>query len=192
MKKNRVVLFASGNGSNAIRLMDYFLNHPTIEIASLITNNKECGAVEVASKLAIHHEFFSNDKISKGVDLLSYLEQTNADYLVLVGFLRKIPSLIIDSFSNRIINLHPSLLPRYGGKGMFGDNVHKAVLENKEEETGITIHKVNSDFDKGERIAQFFVKINTTDNLDDIRAKIKSLEYNYLPCTIEQFILNAK
>lgn len=191
MKKHRLALFASGKGSNAIRMMDYFYNHSFVEISELVSNSKECGALKLAEELGVSCKIFSNNTISQGDQLLSYLKEKKIDYIILVGFLRKIPPIIIDSFENKIINLHPSLLPKYGGKGMFGDNVHKAVLENKEKETGITIHLVDSDFDKGHRIAQFFTKIDTSDKLDDIKIKIKKLEHNFLPCTVEQFIINA-
>ena len=187
--KKKMAIFASGAGSNATKLMSYFSNHPGIEVALLVTNNAECGAIKSADALGITSSLVNNVDFIEGETVLEKLKANSIDYIVLAGFLRKIPSFIISHYENKIINLHPSLLPKYGGKGMYGDHVHKKVKENADKETGITVHLVDEVYDSGQKIAQFFTSVLPNDNVDQIRSKIKKLEYHYFPPTVEQFIL---
>tara|TARA_B110000285_G_scaffold99174_1_gene112987 strand:+ start:1482 stop:2060 length:579 start_codon:yes stop_codon:yes gene_type:complete len=189
MNKKRVAIFASGTGSNAINLIGYFKEHKAIEIGFILSNKKDALVLESAKKLDVQTLFFSNSEVSKGHFLIELCKTHHIDYVVLAGYLRLIPEGFIDVFSEKIINLHPSLLPNYGGKGMYGSNVHKAVIENREKESGISIHYVNQKFDEGRIIAQFKCPIYSTDTVKDLEDKIRSLEQSYLPVVVEKTIM---
>jgi len=188
MKKTRIGIFASGTGSNAMNLIKYFKNHASIEVAFVLTNKKSAPIVESAQKEGVEVIICTNEDVSKSEFLIEICENKNTDWIVLAGYLRLIPEDFIHQYENKIINLHPSLLPKYGGKGMFGGNVHKAVIENKESISGITIHMVNSEFDKGRIIAQFTCTLKEDDNAFDLSKKIAYLEHSYLPTVIENTI----
>lgn len=190
MSKKRIAIFASGTGSNAINLINYFSQHTSIEVAFVLSNKEDAKVLDSAGNLEIETIYMSNDEVSKGDVLASLCDEYEIDWIVLAGYLRLIPVEFIQSFENRILNLHPSLLPNYGGKGMFGRNVHTAVLENKETESGITIHFVNKEFDKGRIIAQFRCAISETDNIENLEGKIRYLEQSFLPVVVEKTILN--
>ncbi|MCO4814463.1 MAG: phosphoribosylglycinamide formyltransferase [Flavobacteriales bacterium] len=189
MKKKRLAIFASGTGSNAINLIEYFTGHESIEIGFVLSNKKDAPVLESANELGAKTLYFSNHEVSQGELLIELCEKHQIDYIVLAGYLRLIPGDFIEVFSEGIINLHPSLLPNYGGKGMYGRNVHNAVLENKEKESGITIHFVNQKFDEGRIIAQFRCPISSTDKLQNLEEKIKILEQSYLPVVVEKTIM---
>ena len=159
MKK--VVIFASGSGSNAENIVLYFKNNIQVNVVAVFTNNLHAKVLEKAKHHQVPTEVFDKTELSDGT-VLSKLNKTKPDLIVLAGFLLKFPESIIEAFPNKIINIHPALLPKYGGKGMYGMNVHKAVLENKDEETGITIHYVDKNYDEGEFIFQknIFTKSN--------------------------------
>lgn len=188
MLKKRIAIFASGTGSNAINLIRYFEKSNSIEVGFVLSNKSNAPIVDSATELGIPVKCFTNEEVSNGDFLTDLCISENIDWVILAGYLRLIPPALIEKFSDRIINLHPSLLPKYGGKGMFGSNVHKAVLENKEVETGITVHFVNQEFDKGQIIAQFHCKLNPSDTLSSVQKKIQFLEHNYLPVVIENTI----
>ena len=163
MNKTRIAVFASGTGSNAINLIRYFNNHPTIEIGFVLSNKSDAPILNSAKDLgitAIHHP---NGEVANGDFLVQLCQSHQINWIMLAGYLRLIPGQLIQQFENKIINLHPSLLPKYGGKGMHGGHVHEAVIENKEVESGITIHFVNEEFDKGKILAQFRCSINSND-----------------------------
>ena len=185
-----VAIFGSGNGSNAENIYNYFLNSSDVKIVFFCTNNKNAFIVNRAEKLGVPIIFTNKDHLGKISGIQKELKNYNVDYIVLAGFLLKIPSNIISLYPKKIINIHPSLLPKYGGKGMYGLNVHAAVLKNKELESGITIHFVNEYYDEGEIILQkkcFIYKEETINSLDK---KIRFLELSFFPKTIEKIIFS--
>lgn len=189
MKKQQIAIFASGTGSNALNLIQSYRTHSEIEVAVVVCNNSNAEVIESAQKEGVKTLLISNENANDSIFLLKEMQEHQIDWIVLAGYLRKIPVEFIQYFEEKIINLHPSLLPKFGGKGMYGANVHKAILEAKESETGITIHFVNEKFDEGRIIAQFRCKVDCSDELVDIQKKISRLEQNYLPIVIERTIL---
>lgn len=182
-------IFASGKGSNAKQIIKYFNQRSTsIKIACLVCNRPDAGVLKVAESYTLPFQLFNNEEIADGTKLLQYLKQKKVEWIVLAGFLRKIPSSLIQAYPDRIINLHPSLLPKYGGKGMYGSRVHKAVLKNKDSKSGISIHLVNEEFDQGKLLAQFSCKLQEEDNLETLQHKIQELEHHYFPRVIEAHI----
>jgi len=184
----RVVIFASGSGSNAENIINYFQNSEKIGIVKVYCNKKEAGVFNRCKRLKKDCEWFSREDFSQKNTLLNKLEQ-EADFIILAGFLWKIPEPIVKAFPNKIINIHPALLPKYGGKGMYGMHVHEAVKNNCDKETGITIHFVNERYDEGAIIFQAKTSLKITDSSKDIAQKIHDLEYEYFPKTIEKTIL---
>lgn len=183
MNEKKIILFASGGGTNAEKIMEYLVGNTKIHITKVICNNPKAGVIEIASKFGVPTQLITNEEASNAAILNSFCK--NTDLIVLAGYLRKIPKEFIQQFRDKIINLHPSLLPNYGGKGMYGAHVHKAVLENKEIETGITIHYVNENFDEGRIIAQFRTQLTKEDDLQSVQQKIQFLEHNYFPVVVE-------
>lgn len=192
MKTERLVILSSGSGSNAERVARHFESNNAIDVVAVYTNNSKAGVIKRAEKLDVPSIVFSNEDFVSEEKVLNQLESDKADYIVLAGFLKKIPDAIVSRYSDRIINIHPSLLPKYGGKGMYGSNVHKAVIEAREKESGITIHLVNEDYDKGEILKQFQVKIEQGETTHSLEEKIKQLEHQHFATTIETYILNQK
>ncbi|NDP28293.1 MAG: phosphoribosylglycinamide formyltransferase [Flavobacterium sp.] len=188
MKK--IVIFASGSGTNAENIIKYFQTKEVGTVVAVFTNNSNAKVLERAKKHQVPTEIFSKEELfeSKVIQKLNLIQP---DLIVLAGFLLKLPKSIIESFPNTIINIHPALLPKFGGKGMYGMNVHKAVVENKENETGITIHYVNENYDEGNVIFQKRVKLLSTDSPETVAEKIHELEQKYFPSVIEE-ILNLK
>lgn len=185
MKK--IVLFASGNGSNAENIMAYFDMSNAVSVVGVFSNNSEAKVIERAKKFKVPIFIFNKMELSDDT-VLSQLMQLQPDLIVLAGFLLKFPIHIINEFPNKVINIHPALLPNYGGKGMYGIHVHQAVLENKEKETGITVHYVNEHFDEGEFIFQANVKIENCTTAEEIAQKIHELEMEHFPKVIESFL----
>ncbi|HEY0667470.1 MAG TPA: phosphoribosylglycinamide formyltransferase [Sphingobacteriaceae bacterium] len=190
--KKRIAIFASGSGSNAQKIMEHFKNHHDAEIAIVLTNNPDAYVLQRADNFEIpthvfgRHEFYDTDHI------VNMLKNLNTDLIVLAGFLWLIPENLLKAFPNKIINIHPALLPKYGGKGMYGDRVHKTILSNKEEESGITIHFVNEHFDEGEIIHQSRFRIEKTDDLEMIKFKGQQLEHLHYPRVVEQLLKKMK
>lgn len=189
MQKQRIAIFASGAGSNALNLIRFFENHTSIEVAFVLSNKADAPIVNSARELGTETLTLTNAEVANGKLLLDACHKRKADWIILAGYLRLIPSDFIHAYENRIINLHPSLLPKYGGKGMHGRHVHLAVLANKEKESGITIHFVNEEFDKGRIIAQFHCSIEENEAVEDLEKKIRYLEQNYLPTVIQNTLL---
>ena len=189
--KHRIAILASGDGTNAQNIIEYFADHQQIEVALVGTNKPQAGVLQRARKLEVETLIFDRASMSDTDGLLAELQSRNIDYLVLAGFLLKIPSHLIEAFPERMINIHPALLPKYGGKGMYGMHVHRAVKENSESETGITIHLVNEHYDQGAILFQAKVALTDDDSPDDIAAKIHELEYQHYPKVIEQVIYNT-
>ena len=182
---NNIAILASGSGTNAEAIAKYLANHPTLCVSLIATNKAGAFVLERAKKLGIKSIVFNKERLTGGA-FSRELKSNNIDYIVLAGFLLKIPQNLIDAYPQKIINIHPALLPNYGGKGMYGVRVHQAVIENKERESGITIHYVNENFDKGEIIFQAKWNILNTDSSDDLAAKIHNLEHEHFPKTIER------
>ena len=192
MKKNvkKIILFASGNGSNVENIIKYFQNSVEVKVILVAGNNKNAYVFKRAEFYGIKTLIF--DRIFFNTGLFKTIKEYEPDLIVLAGFLWKIPPLWTSNFSKQILNIHPSLLPKYGGKGMFGINIHKAVKINQEKETGITVHLVNEDYDKGEIIFQKRIKIPTNFKVEDIILKVQELEKKYFPKIIEDYLLNEK
>ena len=189
MSKIRIALFASGTGSNAINLIRFFENHPTVEVGFVLSNKHDAPILESSKALGVNSMYYDNNKVADGVFLTSLCKDNKIDWVILVGYLRLIPANLISAYSDKMINLHPSLLPNYGGKGMFGSHVHKAVIANKEKESGITIHFVSPEFDKGRIIAQLHCALSPRDGVSELEQKIRYLEQSYLPTVVQNTIL---
>jgi len=186
----KIAILASGSGSNAENIIQYFLKDKNVEITYVLSNKKDAFVLERAKKLGVKSQVFSNKDIKEENGLLNLLK-AEADFIVLAGFLLKVPENIINTFPNKIINIHPALLPKYGGKGMYGMHVHRAVKENNEKETGITIHYVNENYDEGAIIFQATTRLTEKDTPETIADKIHLLEQEHFPRVIEEVILKA-
>ncbi len=189
MNKN-IAIFTSGSGSNAENIINYFKNNQETQFPIIISNKSEAYIHQRAKKLNIKSITLDKSILKNGQELLKQLREYDIDVIILAGYLLKIPSEVVEAFPNKIVNIHPALLPKYGGKGMYGDNVHKAVKEMNEKETGITIHYVNENYDKGNIIFQAKCKILPTDSYQEIAQKVHQLEYQYFPKIIEKIWFN--
>lgn len=184
-----LAIFASGEGTNAENLFRYFANDSRVKIKLVITNNAQAGVVAKAENYKKTVQIVSKASLeSYSKQLIEFLQVEKIDLIVLAGFLLKLPQDFVTAFPNKIINLHPSLLPKYGGKGMYGRFVHEAVLQNKEKQTGISIHFVNEEYDKGEVILQASCLIEENETVTSLAKKIQQLEFEYLPKAIEKFL----
>lgn len=190
--KKRIAIFASGSGSNAQKIMEHFKKHQDAEVVIVLTNNPEAYVLQRADNFEIPSHIFDKYEFYKTEDVVRLLKNLQIDLIVLAGFLWLIPQNLIQAFPNKIINIHPALLPKYGGKGMYGDRVHKAVLEAGDEESGITIHYVNEDFDEGEIIHQSRFRIDEGDDLEMIKFKGQQLEHLHYPKVVEQILKKIK
>ena len=184
----RIAIFASGSGSNAENLALYFKNNPDIEIAAIYTNNAEAGVIGRASRLGIPSFIYSNNDFKEALPIVTHLLSLSIDAIVLAGFLRLISPVFIQTYKDKIVNIHPALLPKYGGKGMYGMHVHREVIKNNETESGITIHLVNEKYDEGTTLYQAKCDIETFDTPEVLAKKIHELEYKYFPIVIENWI----
>lgn len=187
-EKCKIAILASGSGTNAENISKYFSNKELFDIALIASNSKKAYVLERAKKLDIKSHLFSKMELENG-DFEEVLIYHKIDFIVLAGFLLKVPESIINKFENRIINIHPALLPKFGGRGMYGDNVHKAVKLSASKETGISIHLVNKEYDKGRIIFQAKTQLKAEDDIGDIAQKVHKLEYKFFPKIIENYIL---
>jgi len=186
----RIVIFASGRGSNAAAICAYFHAYDHIQVAGIFTNKVDAGVIEVATKFRVPHFIFNREEWrSPDFKISNYISE-KVDLIVLAGFLWQVPVSFLENHSAPVINIHPSLLPKYGGKGMFGMHVHEAVKAAGENETGITIHKVTAKYDEGPVLFQAKCSIDPNDEVDTIRKKVQGLEYIHFPKVIE-FLLTA-
>jgi phosphoribosylglycinamide formyltransferase-1 len=188
----KIAIFASGSGSNAERIVEFFNAKDEIEVSLILTNNPTAGVIERAQRLNIPVVIFNKKVFSKTDKIVEMLQLQSIDWVILAGFLWLVPKNLIKAFENRMINIHPALLPKYGGKGMWGHHVHEAVVANKEVETGITIHYVNENYDEGKIIFQAKCAVTETDSAEEVAQKIHLLEYQYFPEIIYKEILAAK
>ncbi len=187
-----IAIFASGSGSNAQRLIEYFERRPDVKVKALLANRPDAYALERAKRLNVptfvfnREEFFSSDKV------LTYLKDNSIDWIILAGFLWLIPDNLLKNYPDRIINIHPALLPAYGGKGMYGEKVHKAIIAAGEKESGISIHYINERYDEGEMIFQATCVVEPGDTAQSLAEKIHKLEHEHFPVIIDKIITESK
>lgn len=191
MIAKKIAIFASGSGSNTQSIIEYFQQKENIEIALIMCNKSNAFVVQRAQKLGVKCIVFNSETFKNNLGFLDILSKYEVNWIVLAGFLLKIPEYIIEDFQGKIINIHPALLPKYGGKGMYGMNVHRAVIENNETESGISIHYVNKNYDEGKMIFQASCAINAGDSPEDLANKIRLLEHQHYPKVIEETIKNS-
>lgn len=188
-KNKKIVIFASGKGTNAENIINYFEEHSSIRVSHVFSNNAKA---EVLTRAYMHDNItvaqFDRHSFYETNEMLDLLKEINPAIIVLSGFLWKFPEHIIEAFPNKIINIHPALLPKYGGKGMYGEHVHRAVLNNKEQESGITIHYVTKNYDEGKIIFQETTKVEPNDTLRSLSDKVHVMEYKNYPKTIEKLL----
>lgn len=182
-----IVIFASGGGSNAEKIINYFANSPLARVVLVLSNNTTAGVLEKAKAHEIPTLTFTKEELNNGW-VLRHLAAFNPHLIVLAGFLQKFPADIIAAYPHKVINIHPALLPKYGGKGMYGIHVHRAVLENNEPESGITIHYVDENYDEGNIIFQQTVTLEECTTPEEVAAKVLTLEHEHFPKVIEQLI----
>src|ERR1700761_6096710 len=190
--KKRIAIFASGSGSNAQKIMEHFKRSSEAEVVLILTNNPQAYVLQRADNFEVPSHIFTRNEFYHTDDVIKLLKNLQVDLIVLAGFLWLVPLSLLKAFPNKIINLHPALLPKFGGKGMYGDHVHKAILADKEDESGITIHFVNEKFDEGEILHQSRFKIEPGDNLEMIKFKGQQLEHQHLPRVVENLLKKMK
>lgn len=188
----RIAIFASGAGSNAQKIIAHLENHPCINVALIVCNKPNAGVLNIAKNLNIETLLIDKEHFFRGDGYVADLKAQQIDFIVLAGFLWKIPLTLIQAFPDSIINIHPALLPKYGGKGMYGHFVHEAVIANNEKESGITIHFVNEHFDDGKHIFKATCSLTEADTPESLAAKIQQLEHAHFPRIIEETVLAAK
>lgn len=188
--QKRVVIFVSGTGTNCENIIRYFAGSEVVNIALVVSNKSDAPALEKARRLGVPTEVVSKSQLSDNSFMLPLLRERDIHFIVLAGFLLMIPDYLIAAYPRRIINLHPSLLPKFGGKGMYGHRVHEAVKAAGETETGMTVHYVTGECDGGEIIAQYKTAISPEDTPEDIAAKENLLEMRYYPLVIKQVLQN--
>lgn len=184
----RIVIFASGSGTNAENLIKFFHNRDNASVIQVLTNNPHAKVLERAKNLSVSALSFNRVAFSKTDDVLNILKAAQPDLIILAGFLWKFPEHILQHFPNKVINIHPALLPKYGGKGMYGMHVHEAVVANNETETGITIHYVNENYDEGAIIFQAKCSVESSDTAETVAAKIHELEMEHFPKVVEDLL----
>lgn len=184
----RIAIFASGSGSNAENIANYFERNKEVEIALILANKPDAFVLERAKKLEIPSFVFSGKEFRSSEIVLDKLNAEKIDFVVLAGFMLLVPAYLVEAYPNKIVNIHPALLPNYGGKGMYGDFVHQAVVANKETKSGITIHFVNERYDEGNIIFQAETSVAPSDSAEDLAQKIHALEYEHFPRVIGETI----
>lgn len=184
----RIVIFASGSGSNAENLINFFQKRGNVSVVQVLSNNPHAKVLNRCNKLKVSALSFNKTAFTETQDVLNILKTAQPDLIILAGFLWKFPELILNTFPNKVINIHPALLPKYGGKGMYGMFVHEAIIKNKEKETGITIHYVNEHYDEGGIIFQAKCDVLASDSAKDVAAKIHKLEMAHFPLVIEKLL----
>jgi phosphoribosylglycinamide formyltransferase-1 len=188
MKKKHIAIFASGSGSNAENISRFFSRHSSIEVCLFLTNKPDAPVIERAKNLGIPCHIFNREEFYTTEKVVELLKKYDIDLVVLAGFLWLIPSNLLRNFPKRIVNIHPALLPKYGGKGMYGTRVHQSVIENHEKETGITIHFVNEEYDAGDIIFQAQCPVELNDTPESLAGKVHELEYRFFPEIIEKVV----
>lgn len=190
--KQKIAIFLSGSGSNARNICTYFKNHEAIEVAMLLSNKENSGAKAIGEAFNIPSIVFNREQFYHSEFVINELTKHQINTIILAGFLWLIPENLLDRYPNQIINIHPALLPKYGGKGMHGMHVHEAVWQHKEKESGITIHFCNKEYDKGKVLFQTRVALDETDTPEIIAHKVLALEHQYFPKVIEGFLIEKQ
>jgi len=185
--KTNIAIFASGGGSNAEAIISHFSDSEKGKIALVVTNNSKAGVISRAENHKIPYYIHSKEDLSNG-NLLARLKEYNIQFVVLAGYLKKVSDSIIDAFPNKIVNIHPALLPNYGGHGMYGMNVHRAIFEAGEKESGITIHYINENYDEGNIIVRYYCSIVDCKSPEEIQKKVLTLEHKYFARCIESLL----
>lgn len=191
MKKN-IAIFASGSGSNAENIIRYFQKNDSAQVSLVLSNKSDAYVLERAHRLKVPSNVFPKEEWSAGDEILAILQEYRIDFIVLAGFLIRVPDLLLHAYPDKIINIHPALLPKFGGKGMYGDRVHEAVVAEGEKESGITIHYINERYDEGSVIFQATCPVFPTDAPSEVAEKVHALEYQYFPLIIEKVILDKE
>lgn len=189
MKKRKIAILASGSGTNAQRIIEYFMDNPTVAVSMILSNKKDAYVLVRADQFNIPTMVFDRQTFYETDEIPKLLQKNEIDFVVLAGFLWLIPVNLIRAFPQKIINIHPALLPKYGGKGMYGSYVHQAVLDSGDKESGITIHYVNEEYDKGSIIFQEKCIVLPDDTPESLAQRIHQLEYNHFPEVIEKLVL---
>lgn len=184
----KIAILASGSGSNAENIYNYFSGRKDVEISLIISNKVNAFVHNRAEKLGIPSLTISRQELDNPELIVEILRSHGIEFIVLAGYLLKIPTLLINAFPEKIVNIHPALLPKFGGKGMYGDNVHKAVIESGENISGITIHMVNENYDEGKTVFQATCPVNFNDSPDSLAHKIHELEYKHFPAIIDEIL----
>jgi len=190
MSKKKIAVFASGNGTNSEKIFEYFQGHKSVKVALLLCNKTNAGVLTRAEQYQIKAKTFSRQEFYDTTSILQVLADSEIDYIALAGFMWLVPEYLVKAFPNKILNIHPALLPKFGGKGMYGMNVHRAVKNAEDLETGITIHFVNQLYDDGNIIDQFSCKVEANDTVEEIARKVQVLEHENYPKVIENVVLN--
>jgi phosphoribosylglycinamide formyltransferase-1 len=186
--KTNIAVFASGAGTNAANIIQYFNQKKSANVALIVSNNPGAGVLNIAAENNISSLIIDKEKFYRGDGYVAELKSFEIDFIVLAGFLWKIPSTVINAYPNKIINIHPALLPKYGGKGMYGNFVHEAVLSAKEKQSGITIHFVDEFYDNGKTVFQIACPVYKDDTTESLAKRIHELEYKYFPKVIEELL----
>ncbi len=184
-----IAIFASGSGTNAENIARYFRDHPVVRVSLILANKPDAYVLERAKNLGVPSYVFDRQEFYESEKVLHLLMQTRIDFLVLAGFLWLVPDYLLKAYPGRIINIHPALLPKFGGKGMFGEKVHQAVIAAGEKRTGISIHYVNERYDEGQIIFQESFEIGPEDTPESIAQRVHKLEYEHFPRVIEKVVL---
>ena len=191
MAQATIAIFASGTGTNANAILEYFKNDSEINVGLIVTNKADAGVIKVADKWKVEYAIINNADLGDEELVEAVLEENGIDFVVLAGWLLLIPSYMVKMFKGKILNIHPALLPKFGGKGMYGHHVHKAVKAAGENISGITIHQVNEAYDEGSLVAQHKVSIESSDSAEDIEQKVRALELEFYAVEIKKFILKS-
>lgn len=191
-KPIKLAIFASGKGSNAQKIITHFRWNPDIKVVLVVSNKSDAGVLDIAANTGIPSLIIDKERFFKNDAFLPYLAQNEVDFIILAGFLWKIPEKLISAFPGKILNIHPALLPKFGGKGMYGHHVHEAVLAAGEKESGITIHLVDEQYDHGKTIAQFTCPVLASDTADSLAERIHKLEHAHFPEVIEEFVTGSR
>lgn len=189
--KKKIVIFASGSGTNAENIITHFKSSPLAEVVLVMSNKADAFVLQRAKNHGIPAKAFTKEELLSPQGIAQLLQEVKPDLIVLAGFLWKFPSHLVQAFPNKIINIHPALLPRHGGKGMYGNHVHQAVLNHKDAESGISIHYVNEAYDEGAIILQKSVAVAPDETAESLAQKIHRLEYEWFPKVIEELLLNG-
>lgn len=186
-----IAVFASGTGSNARRILEYFEGHPTVRVSLLLSGRPEAPALAVARSFGVDAEVLDKGRFSTEEILLPLLGSHSVDFIVLAGFMWKIPGFLVQKYQGRMVNIHPALLPKFGGKGMYGKHVHEAVIAAGETESGMTVHWVNEYYDEGAIVLQAHCAVFPGDTPDDLAKRVQTLEHRFYPVIIEYLVTNA-